>query len=265
MPKVDHHKNIVEVQGVSFAYGRHEALRDVTLSVHQGDYLGIVGPNGAGKTTLLKIMLGLLTPARGSVKLFGTDLKDFRDHYRLGYVPQHATAFDVNFPATVREVVAMGRYGRRGPGRWLTAADREIIDKSLAQVGMTDKGDTLIGDLSGGQEQRVFIARALAGQPEIMFLDEPTTGIDQPSRDDFYRLLRRFNREMNLTIVLVSHDLERITQEAMHIACLDRRLVCHDSPAEFLRDSESMKIFGQEVKIIAHHHDDSADHDARGS
>jgi zinc transport system ATP-binding protein len=255
MPKVDHQKNIIEVSGVSFAYGRHEVLRDVTLAVHQGDYLGIVGPNGAGKTTLLKIMLGLLTPASGNVKLFGTDLKNFRDYHRIGYVPQKATNFDVNFPATVYEVVAMGRYSRRGPWRWLTAADREIINQSLRQVGLANRQDALIGDLSGGQEQRVFIARALAGQPEIMFLDEPTTGIDPQSRDDFYKLLRELNQNLDLTLVLVSHDIDRITKEVMHIACLDHRLVCHNSPEEFLRESESLHIFGQDVKIIAHHHD----------
>jgi len=255
MPKVDHHKNIIEVQGLSFAYGKHEVLRDINLVVHQGDYLGLVGPNGAGKTTLLKIMLGLLRPDRGSIKLFGVELADFQDQHRISYVPQKAGAADANFPATVYEVVAMGRYGRRGVGRGLNEADQAIIEKSLRQVNMWEQRETLIGDLSGGQEQRVFVARALAGEPEVIFLDEPTTGIDPQSREEFYKLLRELNQNLNLTLVLVSHDVERITKEVMHIACLDRHLVCHNSPEEFLRDSESLNVFGEKVKVITHHHD----------
>jgi len=255
MSNVNHQKNIIEIKDLSFAYGKNEVLSNVNLNVHQGDYLGLVGPNGAGKTTLLKIMLGLLQPMQGSIKLFGTSRQDFKEYRRLAYVPQQATNFDVNFPATVYEVAAMGRYGRRGPGRRLRDTDREIIYQSLERVGMKEKENLLIGDLSGGQKQRVFIARALAGQPEIMFLDEPTTGIDAKSRDDFYALLREFNKSLNLTLVLVTHDIERITKEAMHIACLDRNLVCHDSPAEFLQDSKSLHILGQDIKIISHHHD----------
>ena len=254
MSNVNHQKNIIEIKDLSFAYGKNEVLSNVNLNVHQGDYLGLVGPNGAGKTTLLKIMLGLLQPMQGSIKLFGTSRQDFKEYRRLAYVPQQATNFDVNFPATVYEVAAMGRYGRRGPGRRLRDTDREIIYQSLERVGMKEKENLLIGDLSGGQKQRVFIARALAGQPEIMFLDEPTTGIDAKSRDDFYTLLREFNKSLNLTLVLVTHDIERITNEAMHIACLDHTLVCHDSPADFLRASESLHALKQDIKIISHHH-----------
>jgi zinc transport system ATP-binding protein len=254
MRSVDHTKNIIEVKDISFSYGGELILDRVNLAVHPGDYLGLVGPNGAGKTTLLKIMLGLLTPDSGTVKLFGANLSDFSDHSKIAYVPQQATNFDVNFPLTVREVVAMGRYARRGLFRPRQSADQEIITGALKQVGLLDYQGTLIGKLSGGQAQRAFIARALAVQPEVIFLDEPTTGIDQKSQDDFYALLKKLNQEQGLTLVLVSHDLERVAGEVMHIACLDHNLVCHDSPADFLRDSDYLNLNGQQVKIMAHHH-----------
>ena len=121
-------------------------------------------------------------------------------------------------------------------------------------MGILDLKNKMIGDLSGGQQQRVFLARALAGNPEIIFLDEPTTGIDKKSQDDFYRIIKNLNEKSGITIILVTHDIERITKEAMHIICVDKTLVCHTSPEEFLRDSLSENIFGQNVKIITHHH-----------
>jgi len=254
MPKLDESKNIIEVQDVSFSYGGDEVLKDITLDIHQGDYLGVLGPNGSGKTTLLKIILGLLPATSGKVRLFGEDLKDFRDWSKIGYVPQKATNFDVNFPATVHEVVLMGRYGGRGLFNATTADDHKEALRALAQVGMEKFHDRLIGDLSGGQQQRVFIARALAGRPEVIFLDEPTTGVDEPTREEFYALLKKLNEDLGLTLVLVSHDIETITKQAMHIACIDKTLVCHTSPEEYLRESRSESIFGHDVKIITHHH-----------
>jgi zinc transport system ATP-binding protein len=253
---LDHNKNIVEVKNISFSYGKEEVLLNITFDVHQGDYLGLVGPNGAGKTTLLKIMLGLLTPAEGSVKLFGVDIKDFKDWHKIGYVPQKATNFDSRFPVTVLDVATMGRYGNRLLFRRISANDRAMVKRALEQVGMWEYKDRLIGDLSGGQQQRVFIARALAAEPFVVFLDEPTTGIDQKAQNEFYELLKTLNQEHNLTLVLISHDIEKITEEAMHIACIDKTLVCHSTPQEFLTESRSKNIFGQNVKIMnPHHHD----------
>jgi len=251
---LDHHKNIIEVQGVSFAYGQEKILDQITFNVHAGDYLGLVGPNGAGKTTLLKIILGLLPPLSGSIKLFGQDISQFKDWSKIAYVPQKVTNFDPNFPATVLEVVLMGRYARRGLGRRLKPADRQVSQQALQQVNLADYSSRLIGDLSGGQQQRVFIARALASQPEVIFLDEPTTGVDQASQDDFYLLLRKLNRQLGLTLILITHDVERVVNEAMHIACIDHTLVCHSSPAEFLQSVHSTNLLGREVKILPHHH-----------
>lgn len=239
MQQVDHSKNIIEVKDLSFSYGSGEVLSDISLTIHKGDYLGIVGPNGAGKTTLLKAILGLITPTKGSVKLFGYDIKDFREWSRIGYVPQKVTNFDSNFPATVREVVLMGRYAQRGMIHRLKEEDSEAAKAALINVGMWDYKDRLIGDLSGGQQQRVFIARALAGNPEVIFLDEPTTGVDRETQNELYALLRKLNREFDLTLVLISHDVDMMTKEAMHIAYIERRLVSFTSPDELAKERGS--------------------------
>ncbi len=253
---VNHNKNIIEVGDISFAYGRQAVLENITLNIHQGDYIGIIGPNGAGKTTLFKIMLGLLTPSNGSVRIFGQDIRSFKDWSRIGYVPQKPARFENNFPATVREVVAMGRYAKKGLFAGLSAEDKTAIEEALKQVEMTGNQNRLISDLSGGEQQRVFIARALVNQPEILFLDEPTTGIDHPAQAGFYKLLQKLNKELGLTLVLISHDIERLTREVMHIACVDRTLTCHMSPAEYLAESRSENIAGQDFKFLTHHHHD---------
>jgi len=251
---VDHGKNIIEVKNVSFAYGGKAVLENISLDIHQGDYIGIVGPNGSGKTTLFKIILGLLHPQAGLVKLFGQDQDNFKDWRKIGYVPQKAAKFDANFPATVYEVVGMGISAKMGLFNKAATEEKRAVAEALKQVDMWKYKDRLIGDLSGGQEQRVFIARALVNRPEVIFLDEPTAGVDQAAQDEFYALLRELNQKLGITLALVSHDIGRLTKEVMHIACVDRRLTCHMSPAEYLKASQSDDIMGQKVRIITHHH-----------
>lgn len=240
MHKVDHTENVIEVEHISLSYNGQEVLKDIDLSIHRGDYLGLVGGNGTGKTTLVKVILGILVPDSGSIKLFGQDISEFKDWSKVGYVPQKATSFDVNFPATVEEVVLMGRFGRRGLFHRMTEADRKKAREALEHVDMWEHRHRLVGDLSGGQQQRVFIARALAGDPEVMFLDEPTVGVEKEIKDEFYALLRKLNEELHLTIVLVTHDLEGMAHEAMHIACIDRTLVFHHSIDEFFKESHTI-------------------------
>ncbi|MFA7319332.1 MAG: metal ABC transporter ATP-binding protein [Parcubacteria group bacterium] len=252
---VNHNKNIIEVEDVSFAYaGRGNVLEHITLAIHQGDFIGLVGPNGAGKTTLFKVMLNLLIPQQGKVRLFGVDIRNFSDWQRIGYVPQKAVNFDVNFPASAYEVVMMGRYSSKKMFQKTSSTDRIAVKDALEKVGMWESKDELIGDLSGGQQQRIFIARALVNYPEVIFLDEPTTGVDRKTQDNFYALLQKLNKELGITLVLVSHDIERLTQEVMHIACVDKTLTCHVSPEEYLRESKSLHVHGEDVKIITHHH-----------
>jgi len=199
--------------------------------------------------------LGLITPTSGSVYLFGEDIKKFKAWSKIGYVPQKATHFDTNFPVTVKEVVAMVRYTKNGHLlSKIKDEDEHIIENALREVEMWEHRNTLIGDLSGGQQQRVFIARALAGQPEIIFFDEPTVGVDKKTQDEFYTLIKQLNQKSHLTVVLISHDIERITEEAMHIACVNKTLVCHTSAKEFFEESESLNILGHKVKVIHHQH-----------
>lgn len=253
---IDHTKNIIEVKNVSFSYGDTTVLKDITLTIHQGDYLGIIGPNGSGKSTLLKLMVGLLKPTSGEIKLFGQNLNNFKDWHKLGYVSQKAVNFDYLFPATVKEVVEMGRYGSKGLFKNLNKKDYEIVEKSLNQVEMWNYKDRLIGDLSGGQQQRVFIARALAAEPEVIFLDEPTVGVDTKTQEQFYALLKKLNRDLSLTLVMISHDLEVMTKETTELACVNQSLIYHDNPANCIRGNYIEKLYGKEksVNVISHKH-----------
>ena len=251
---VNHQKNIIEIKDVSYAYGGEKVLKNINLNIHEGDYLGIVGPNGSGKTTLIKLMLGLLSPTSGEVRLFGKPLHEFKDWQKLGYVSQKAVNFDPLFPVTVWEVVAMGRLNRRGLGRSLRAEDEKAIDKALEEVGMSDFRRRLIGDLSGGQQQRVFIARALAEEPSVIFLDEPTTGVDVETQEQFYKLLAKLNRERDLTLVLISHDVDMIAHEATEIACINQSLVYHGEPKEFEKGDYLETLYGKDIRRVDHHH-----------
>lgn len=254
MSNLDHTKNIIEVENVSFSYDGEAILDNITLNIHQGDYIGLVGPNGAGKTTLLKAMLGLLRPKKGTIRLFGKDVEKFHEWEKIGYVPQKATNFDPRFPATVEDVVLMGRYGKRGLLRTLTTEDYEKVGVALAHVELMEEKDRLVGKLSGGQQQRVFIARALAGEPDIIFLDEPTTGLDTKTQEELYALLKKLNEELGITLVLVSHDVARLVKEVMHVACINRTLECHQTPEEFFQGDHTAHIGDDGVKMIGYHH-----------
>lgn len=252
---VDHTKNIIEIKNVSFAYdAKNNVLENINLEIHRGDYIGLVGPNGGGKTTLIKIILGLLKSQGGSISFFGSDICDFKNWQKIGYVPQQINNFDKNFPSTVSEVVMMAYYSDNFFWQKDEKGERVLLENSLKAVNMWNFRDRLIGDLSGGQMQRVFIARALINQPEIIFLDEPVTGIDEKNQKEFYQLMQKLNKEMKITLVMVSHDIARVTQEVMHMVCVDKTLVCHSTPQEYIDEIRSSSILGEEIKIINHHH-----------
>lgn len=221
----------IQVDRVSFSFGELPVLADISFQIRAGDYVGIIGPNGGGKTTLLKILLGLLQPDSGSIRLFGQDAAGFGERHYLGYVPQRIAQAD--FPATVREVVASGRSARCTAGHMHAGHAAHDIAAALDLAGIADLAGRRLGELSGGQRQRVFIARALAGQPRILLLDEPTTGIDAASQRQFFDLLRQLNREHGLTILFVSHDLGAMRHEASRIFELNQALTEHADPAAF--------------------------------
>jgi len=215
---------IVKLQNIRVSYGSVLALEDVTLSIFQHDFLGIIGPNGGGKSTMLKVLLGLVKPDSGSVSVFGKTPEQARS--RIGYVSQRPS-FDRDFPASVLDVVMMGRYGKAGLIRRYSREDKAAVEKALVRVGMEDYRDKEIGRLSGGQQQRVFVARALVAEPELLLLDEPTASIDSTMQTEFYELLAELKQD--LTIVMVSHDIGAISVYVDKIACLNRQLYYHGS------------------------------------
>jgi zinc transport system ATP-binding protein len=244
---------LVAIENVGFRYDGTAVLEDVNLTVRAGDFLGLIGPNGSGKTTLLKIILGLLTPTAGRVRLFGASPADFREWHRVGYVPQRAL-LDPALPATVQEVVAtglvpsLGLFGRAGP------SGRARVREALRLVGMEAHAGVRIGALSAGQQQRVLIARALVLEPALLLLDEPTGGVDPEAQGTFHSLLRHLNHERRVTLILVSHDIGVVTREVTRLACLNRRLVFHGPPGEFLSDAALSALYGHSVGVVAHDH-----------
>ena len=243
---------VVECEEVTFGYDGIPAVEDVSLTIEPGEFLGLVGPNGSGKTTLLKLMLGLLEPNRGHVRLFGEPVESFEDGERIGYVSQQATSRETTMPVTVREAVRMGRFARTGRAR-LTEEDRAAVTASLERANITDLADRQLAHLSGGQRQRTFIARALASEADLLALDEPAVGVDAESRDAFYRLLESLN-EAGITIVLIEHDIGVVTDRAERIACLNRRLYHHGDTDSFVESDALEEAYGADQRVLHHHH-----------
>lgn len=238
---------IVSIKDLWVVREGHPVLEEINFELDEGDFLGLIGPNGGGKSTLLKVMLGLIKPDRGEVRIFGLDPSHARRY--VGYVPQK-TLFDPNFPVTALDVVLMGRYSRIGLFRRYSRADREAALQALDAVGMRDLSEREIGVLSGGQQQRVFVARSLVSQPRMLLMDEPTAGVDAAQQTEFYELLCRLNRKMGIAIVLVSHDLTAVSKYVNKIACLNQRLYYHGSKELTTEDIE--KAYGCPVEMIAH-------------
>jgi len=242
----------VDVKNVTFAYGETVAVEDVSLSIEEGDFLGLIGPNGSGKTTLLHLMIGLKEPNSGSVRLFGEPVQEFDAGERIGYVSQRSTDRAGSMPVSVREAVLMGRYPHVGHGR-PGKEDRQLVDDALERVGIADLADRSIGKLSGGQRQRAFIARALAAEADLLALDEPTVGVDADSRTDFYGLLDELNQQ-GITIILIEHDVDILTEHVDSVACLNQRLYHHGDTVSFLESDAIAEAYGTSGRVIAHDH-----------
>ncbi|SEO45246.1 zinc transport system ATP-binding protein [Halogranum amylolyticum] len=238
---------VVSLTDVTFGYTATPVVEDVSLRITPGEYVAVVGPNGSGKSTLMKLMLGLLTPDEGTARLFGDPSHRFDDGARIGYVAQHASA-SKEMPITVREVVKMGRFPHVGFGR-LSAEDRAIVDRALDTVGMSSFADRRVTQLSGGQRQRAFIARALAGEADLLVLDEPTVGVDAESVEAFYDLLDALNAA-GITILLIEHDLSAVTQQAERVVCLNREVYFDGPTAEFVESDALARAFGTAANFV---------------
>jgi zinc transport system ATP-binding protein len=239
---------LVEVRHLTFGYGKEVVLDHVDLEIQRRDFLAIIGPNGGGKTTLLKVMLGLLRPWSGEVVYHLPNGGETRG--RLGYVPQFST-FDKDFPLRVRDMVLMGRlgyHGGRGLLRSYSRDDRAAADAALDRLGLRGIARAHVSEISGGQLQRVLIARALVSSPEILFLDEPTASIDAESRETLSRLLEELNR--TIPIVVVTHDVTSIATMVNRIACINRRLFYHGGPE--LSQEVMEEVYGCPVELVSH-------------
>lgn len=214
----------IEIKNLSFTYGCHPVLKDVSLTITAGEAVGVTGPNGAGKTTLIRLMVGQMQPQSGGISIFGSPVSGAGWRQRVSYVPQKATHFNQGFPATVMEVVLSGRTGRRGlfrgfgPGDYCAAAD------ALKVMEMYSLKDMPVWSLSGGQQQRAFIARALGAEPDLMIMDEPTVGVDPATSQKLYSILKEINREKKMTLIVVSHDQEGIAGLITRQVCLNLHL-----------------------------------------
>ncbi len=203
------HQEIISVHNLSFSYQQQQVISGLSFSVKERDFIGLIGTNGAGKTTLLRMIVGLLKPTGGEIRLFGQDASKFKAWERIGYVPQK-NAFNPLFPATVREVVLSGLTGRSKLFRRLGKEDYQKAEDALLAMGINDLKDKRIGELSGGQQQRVFLARALINSPTLLILDEPTVGIDTETQESFFHMIKHMHQHHQMTFLMVSHDLDMI-------------------------------------------------------
>jgi len=236
---------IVDIKKLTVDYSGIKALDDISFGFAKGDFLGIIGPNGAGKSTLFRCMLGLHTQYDGTIKFFDQDIRDSRKYLSyVGFVPQKPVV-DKNFPATIREVLSMSQ----------NSSDPKKVDEALQKVWMHELADRRIGDLSVGQQQRVFIAKALVSSPKILVLDEPITGIDQYNQDLFFQILSELNTKEKISIIWSSHDLDAVERLANKVACLNRTLFFHGVSEEFFSDDELLKKYSEtSMQMHMHHH-----------
>ncbi|MFX0065834.1 MAG: metal ABC transporter ATP-binding protein [Candidatus Hermodarchaeota archaeon] len=238
---------VICIQDLAVAYQTTVALFDVNFDIYRGEYVGILGPNGSGKTTLLKAILGLIKPVQGHVRVSSEDVmyKNRNQNLsKIGYVPQ-VHNIDKNFPALVEDVVMAGRYGKIGLFRRATPQDRKIVNQALRTVEMERFAKRPIGHLSGGQQQKVIIARSLAQEPEVLLLDEPTTALDFKIAKSMMELISKLHTENNLTIILVSHNIRALREHVNRVICLDKTVIWMGAPGDPELDTVIENVFYQ--------------------
>jgi len=245
---------IFDVKNLSFSVRGVDILKNISIEIFNGEYIAIIGPNGGGKTTLIRMLLGLEKPTTGEVKLFGKDIKEFKAWDKIGFVPQRASHVDQNFPATVEDIVKMGRVAKSKLFSRDSKEDISAVKESMIKMDILDLKDKMVGTLSGGQRQRVMIARALASSPEILILDEPNTGVDMVSQQRFYKLLAELNEEDNITIVFITHDVGVIADDIGKLFTINQKATVCNDPKKVLSCEDMSELYGIEAHLLHNHH-----------
>ena len=234
-----------------FSYNSEPVVRDINFSITPGEFAAILGPNGSGKTTLMKLALGLRKPTSGRVLLFGVPAERGTDWHRVGYVQQRTQATESRFPASVREVVNFGTYSGFDPLAIFKRRRSDRVDEAMEMAGVQTLADRRVSDLSVGQQQRMLIARSLVSRPDLLVMDEPVAGIDAAGEEQFHSMIRRFNRDLGITIVMVSHDIGAVMREATTVACINRDIVFH-GPVHQLDAKALSNLYGFPVDVLMH-------------
>lgn len=244
---------IFDVKNLNYSVRGQNILSSISLEIFNGEYVAIIGPNGGGKTTLIRLLLGLETPTDGKIKLYGKKIKNFKEWHKIGYVPQRASLVDENFPATVEDIVNMGRVSKRSFFRGMSQEDKNAVEDAMIKMDVLNLKDKMVGTLSGGQRQRVMIARALASNPEILILDEPNTGVDMVSQKNFYALLGKLNKEEKITIVFITHDIGVIADDIGRLFTINQKATICNNPKETLSCEDMSTLYGIEAHLIHNH------------
>ncbi len=245
-------QKIIELSNITVKYGEKVAISNINLDIEQGEFIGVIGPNGSGKTTLLKLILGLLKPASGRIKIFGKQGRLIgRLRSKIGYIPQNPE-IDRYFPIKVIDVAMMGRYAKYGFFRNPGKEDKKIVIESLEKVGMKDYIFTPFGQLSSGQQQRVSVARVLAQQPEMFLLDEPTANIDMGTQDVIINLITEIHKTQNITTFYVAHEINLLTQYLDRIICLNQSIFKVGPPKEVLNEEVLRDLYKVNVTMFPH-------------
>jgi len=244
---------IFEVKNLSFGVRDVKILSNISMEIFEGEYIAIIGPNGGGKTTLIRLLLGLEKPSSGEIKIFGKKYQNFKEWHKIGYVPQRASLVDTNFPATVEDIVSMGRVAKRKLFSRRSEDDRAAVQDAMRKMDVLDLKEKMVGTLSGGQRQRVMIARALASSPKILILDEPNTGVDVASQQRFYSLLSKLNKEEKITILFITHDVGVIVDSIQRLFTINQNATICNNPKEAMSCEDMSALYGINAHLIHNH------------
>lgn len=246
---------VIQVSNLSISYGPSEVVHNVSLMIEKGDFVGLAGPNGSGKSTFVKALLGLVSWQKGEIVLLGKELKRFSAWNKIGYLPQRLSNLNPLFPASVEEVVLLGLLSKKKIPKIITKHDRKKVEKLLRELEIFNLRDRAFSELSGGQQQRAILARCLVADPEILIFDEPSTALDPESRDAFFAMIKKLNKQKGITIILITHDVSHLGRFANKLMYLDKKLVYFGTFKDFCLSEEMLAYFGHHGQhMICHQH-----------